>query len=828
MRLSCASLSPIAIAVLCLSVNSVHAQNTETSQLNKKTDAEGLVTAVLPDVEVTAEAMPQRIYTREEMDVTPQSNRDLAGLIANNPAVRSSNENSGTVNKGSLAPESFSIHGESPYQNQFQIDGVNATNIINPHKSEPGSGSFDELTSYSQSYNIDTELLDQVDVYDNRVPVEFSGFTGGVIDAKIKKPTGNGGWKVKHTFNSSNLTQQEVSKDSRAGFVENWDLGVAGFSSNWKKNFSSLNGDFSLTDDVKGLFSFSRRNSEISRTQRVLDPSVSQISAKDQLVSVATSNTDVVDNLFSKFHTRIDGADLSLTLKYASRVEEVVSNGSYRMGVDWDYRQTSYGIGLDYLKPTSSGVFSIKFGYDKMSSSKLDEESDFYIESAVPVVGTYYHGGYGNISEDQNQYSLKLRHDWSNFKIGSVENKIYAGIDYQDVSVKFDRKEDQNSYLYTYPLGVKTLTTHHRYLKGTAEAAQKKLGIYLAENAYWRNFNLTTSLRMDRDDLLKRTNFSPRFGFDWDLSGKGTSKFGVGWSRYYGMDILGYALETEKHAMLQHLVKGGAPTTGPYGDVNEFKGLKTPYSDEWAFSFSRKLNDLATAKFQYIHRASRDGITMETYDLYAKNDGKGHKYENNGSSRSETIMLGLHSLKSVKFWGASWNAGLDFSWQDTKRNHDSRNSWQSSPYDDLDGSLINVDGLLMDPKNKPQLELSLPRKVNISWSANWAQQGVVWGNRLNWNSSRNRLLHAGVRSLMINGKSTNVQHYQTTKMPSYWSLDTMVTYKPHFMKGVAFSVEILNVLNQIRQIKGIYTNNASEGGRMQTGREIWLNASYEF
>lgn len=782
----------------------------------------------LPVVEVQAESLQQTVYTRKEMDQTPQSNRDIAGLIADNPAIRSANENAGTGNKGSLAPESFSIHGESPYQNQFQIDGINATNVINPHRGEPGSGSFDDLTSYSQAYNIDTELLDQVDVYDNRVPVEFGGFTGGVIDAKIKNPTGSGVWKVKQSFNSSNLTQQELSEDSRQDFVNNWESGSTGLSSEWKKNFSSLTGDFSLSDNVKALFSFSRRNSEISRTQRVLDPSVPEISSKDQLVSVKTSNTDVVDNLFSKFHTRIDGADLSLMLKYANRVEEVVSNGSYRMGVDWEYSQKSYGIGLDYLKPTDNGIFSLKFGYDKMGSSKYDEEKSLFMEGGVPNVGTYYYGGYGDVSEDQEQYSFKLRHDWVGSKVGEIDNKIYAGIDYQDITARFDRKQDQDSYLYNSSSGTRKLLTHHRYLMGIVEATQKKLGLYVANNASWRNFKLNASLRLDRDDLLNRTNLAPRFGFDWDLDGRGVSNFGFGWSRYYGMDIIGYALETEKHAMLQHLVKNGVSTSGPYGDVNDFQGLKTPYSDEWAFSFSRKLNDQLVSKIQFINRVSRDGITMETYDLYSVNDGKGHKYENNGGGHSETLMFGLYSLKSMHALGAKWNAGFDFSWQATKRKNDSRSSWESSIYDDLDGTVINVDGVLLEPKNKPQLELSLPRKVNISWSANWAKHGVVWGNRLNWNSSRNRLLHAGVHKLVINGKNTNVQHYETKKMPSYWSLDTMVTYQPKSLKGATFNVEIINLLNQIRQIKGIYTNNFAEGGRMQTGREIWLNASYEF
>lgn len=787
-------------------------------------DIDAEIEISLPVVEVQAESLQQRVYTREQMDATPQSNRDLAGLIADNPAIRSANENSGAGNKGSLAPESFSIHGESPYQNQFQIDGINATNIINPHKSPQTGQGPNTLNSYSQSYNVDTDLLDEVEVYDNRVPVEFGGFTGGVVNSKIKKPTGNGVWKLKRSFNSSSLTEQNIGKISSSNFSTDFENGKEGFSSEWKKNFSSLSGDFSLVEGINGLISFSRRQSEVARVQSVVDPSVQSLVKKTDLRSVRTINSDSVDNFLAKINANIDGANIGVSFKYAERVEEMVRNTSAMGGLGWDYGQKSYGLGFDYDLPTTLGNLSLKLGYDRMSSSKEDEETDLFTEiiHRNNGGGTYIHGGYGDVAEVQDQYSLKARYDWRNFRISNIDYKIYAGIDYQNVEVFFDRAQDVNVYTYSRSAaGARTLTVHHLYTAGVAKASQEKIGAYWAGVAAWRNLSLSLAARLDRDDLLKRSNIAPRIGFDWDVDGVGNNKFGIGWSRYYGMDVLGYALEKEKSALRKNI----KPTTQPAAQIHDFSGLKTPYSDEWAFSFSKRLNAYLLTKIQYVNRSSRDGITLEEFKIKNESVPDGHRYMNNGRSNNKTFMIGLHAAKGIGFAGAKWSGGIDFSWQDTKRNSDARDSWESAL---IEGeSEIYVNDVVIKSKDKPQLDQVFPRKVNVSWVADWDNGAIVWGNKLNWNSSRDRLIYSGLKDWLkpSTNKIVSLSDYHVKKMPSYWSWDMLFTYKPKFLKGAGLTVEVLNVLNQSRQTKGIY--NISDGS-VRIGREIWLNASYEF
>ena len=307
----CFSLSHLAWAAACMvAMGSAQAQSVAA--------AESVQEKEMPTVQVEGERIDARVYSREDMDATPEGNRDLTSLISNHPAVRldpsmSNSGNSG--NRGSLAPESFSVHGESPFQNQYLIDGISGTNSINPQTTQGGIPQVGNVPGFAQAYNIDTDLIEQVQVYDNRVPVEFGKFQGGVVDARIKTPTGSNKISIKRSFNSSNLTQQQVPDVDQ----EEWRNGEPGFSSVWKKHFTSMSGDFRLTQDTTALISLSRRESQIQRQAKVLDHSAPILNGKNSTVEMRDTK-DTVDNLMAKLRTNWGGGTSSnLLLKYSDR-----------------------------------------------------------------------------------------------------------------------------------------------------------------------------------------------------------------------------------------------------------------------------------------------------------------------------------------------------------------------------------------------------------------------------------------------------------------------------------------------------------------------------
>lgn len=773
-------------------------------------DSEDVLEKSMPTVDVKAQSLDSRLYTREEMDAIPEGNRDLTSLISTHPAVRQNPTVAGSGNRGSLEPESFSIHGESPYQNQFLIDGIGATNVISP-QNDNRNLQIGNVPGFSQAYNLDTELLDAVEVYDSRVPVEFGHFTGGVVDARIKTPQGINKIVVKRSFNSSNLTQQKMPPKVSAA----WEAGEPGYSAVWKKHFSSINADLRISESTAALFSFSRRESEIQRTGKVLDRSSGIPNGKTTRL-VSTDQNDQVDNMFAKFHKDFSGGlEANVTFKYADRQESLVDN--FFADTNWINRQKAYGLGFDAIKRADQGKLTLKLGFDQLDALRESSGTEFVTQQfADKSLSQYTYGGYGTEALEQRQMTAKLRMDWNSFATGHVLHKIYAGVDLQSIEAKFDRKNDAYSSRAVQQLdGSQKYFSRNHYMAGTAEAGYNSLGLYASNTMQLGNWGWTVGARIDHDNFFKNTNFAPRSRIDWDAFGNGKTQISMGWSRYYGLDLLGYALTQEKSKLKRTLVdsKGNVVNTPAVAEVHIFDGIKTPRSDEWAFSVTQQLTEYLEGGVSYVRRASRDSVTQD------KVDGN-YVYVNGGYGNAETAVLSLRSLKTVNLLAARWSGRVDFSWHDAWRNHDTAEAWEGGAESPDD--LILYDGKKIQRKDKPASDFSQPRKLSFGFSGNWLNQGVTWGNRINWNSSK-----SGVAYLGISAKPEQLEKYGVQKIPAYWTWDTSITWKPRQMKGLILNVDILNLLNKIAPI-AVANPSAANNVRYKIGREIWLNAGYEF
>lgn len=259
-------------------------------------------------------------------------------------------------------------------------------------------------------------------MYDSRVPVEFGKFQGGVVDARIKTPVGSNTISLKRSFNSSNLTQQQMPE----GLLEDWSNGEPGFSSVWKKHFTSMHGDFRLSQDTTALISLSRRESQIQRQTKVLDLTAPIPNGKTSKLEMRDSK-DQVDNLMAKLHTNWGGGTSSnLLLKYSDRQENLVSNTS--MDSSWVNRQKAMGLGFDLSQQLDSGKLTATLGVDQLNASRESGSNALVVQQfADKSLSTYSYGGLGTESLKQRQYTSKLQMDWNGFSTGAIQHKLYAG-----------------------------------------------------------------------------------------------------------------------------------------------------------------------------------------------------------------------------------------------------------------------------------------------------------------------------------------------------------------------------------------------------------------
>lgn len=147
--------------------------------------------------EIVVSAMPfsqqtgtQKI-TQAQIERMPTKDGNITELLRNNPNVQFSNTSDTAEAAGEIAPNEVSIHGAAFYSNNYTIDGLSNNDNLNPAsdnsiragKDVDGYSPMDLPGGGTQSFWIDSSLLQNVEVFDSNISAKYGNFTGGVINA---------------------------------------------------------------------------------------------------------------------------------------------------------------------------------------------------------------------------------------------------------------------------------------------------------------------------------------------------------------------------------------------------------------------------------------------------------------------------------------------------------------------------------------------------------------------------------------------------------------------------------------------------------------------
>ncbi|MCX5462680.1 TonB-dependent receptor [Alcaligenes parafaecalis] len=768
--------------------------------------AKGL--SVLEPVRVQGQQVGERIYSRDDMDQRAAGNRDLSGLLADNPAVRQNEAAKSGANRGSMALEDISFYGASPFQNQFQIDGISATNQIDP-ASRNLNLQAGNVPAYAQAYNLDTNMLESVTVLDSSIPVEYGRFTGGVVDAKVRDPKGDNSFRADFSYNSSGLTSQKIAPEQQKKF----EAGEPGFTPAWTKRFSSAMVDVRITEDTAALINVSRRESTIDRTMRVLH--------YKELKDVSTNSKDRVDNVFAKVHTRWSAStDSALTFKYADRREDLVDSSMMANGIQWQHQQKAYGLGFDLNHDFVWGQGRVQLGYDQMNSYRNSDDTAYMVHMVYQPNGrldyNYMSGGFGQESTEQLNLTLKSRLEFKPFQTGAIEHAPYVGLDLAHTKGEFVRHQDAyggqtRHFSNGQPSKVQTLNF---YRAGEVGVSYTNASVYVSDRLSWQRLALTTGLRVDRDNYFGNTNVAPRTLLEWDVLGTGETRLSGGWSRYYGMDILGIAMRERKSQLHTLLITGGNPVDRPSHTVYTLDGLKTPYDDEWALRLNQQLSSNVAAELAYVRRYGRQQVSIEGL---AKT---GHTYTNNGSSKTDAVTLSLMNTAPWTLGESLWTARLDVTYQHSKRNTKLADGYDGEA-EELDDE-IYYNGDLIRRGDRPVGDYNLPWRVSAGVTGMWARYGLQMNNRVNWNGARTDVHYVGLN------RGDGLEKYESGRVGSYWTWDMRLDWEPAMFKGLGVGLDVLNVLDKQAPVVVATPTSVLNQNLYRTGRELWLRASYQY
>lgn len=734
----------------------------------------------------------ERVLSGQELKEMPTHNQSLSEALASHPAVRQKATANSSLTRGSMEVEDISFHGASPYQNLFQIDGMDGTNNLNPSNDNKNL-QVGNVASNSQAYYIDTALLDEVRIHDSNIPVEYGRFQGGVVDARVKRASGEDGARLSYRTSHSGLSKQTVSP----GYAANYEQGSDGYTPKWKKDFFDLSAEKMLGENLGLVLGASHRVSDIRRTSYEGDE------AKEQ---------DVIDNLLAKMSWWGQTGTVSdLTLKFAQRKED--RSDSFFRATEWQNRHEAYGLSWNLEKETGLGKFSSQIGWDRFTDRRDSNSDEFVTYYTVKPRSTISGGGFGSELTERDSYSIKNRLDLQPFSTGPVDHKAYAGFEAQWVSGDFERERDVYSYqeYRTTPEATPQYRNKYLYRSGKAEVSYRNQALFATDQMLWRDFTLDIGLRLDRDSYLDTQNLAPRTRLDWNPFGDKKTRITVGASRYYGTGSLAMAIAEAKSALRQQLTnsKGEAVSTTTPTTISHHEGLKTPYNDEYTLSLTRVFSAVQ-GTLSYVRREGRDQISSRSIT-------GGTEYYNAGESSTDSFSFSLQNNRPWIMARASWNGQFGIDYSHAKRNF----LLTDSDGGTVDEGKIYYNGKLIDTTERPAADFNQPWRATAQLNGMWNDWGITWNNRLSWLGKRKEAFYVGLHA------GDKYEMYEETDVPAYWTWDTSVSYRLPQHKALELRFEINNALNKQPVLVPTSPNISTNRDIYGSGREIWLQLAYQ-
>ena len=689
-------------------------------------------------IEIDVEATPivtepgETTYTEEAIDNTPTGEGTLADLIKLNPNVDFSRESDLSAGSASLRPDEISIHGQEFYQNLFLIDGADTTNDINPADASdiwstpslvgPHGGSS------PQGYYINVELLESVEVYDSNIPVEYGGFTGGVVKSELKSYKGENNFSFKYGLQRDEWEEYHLSEEDISS-ADRW-RGV--YTPDYEKANYDLSLQYGLADGMGITLGITSRHSSFAQQFEDDTDTIQMIDYEDQ-----------IQNIVGKLNTKFLGHDLDLSFRSTTRSHDGLTSTNYTGMFVKEHK--GMGGSAKWTRKGAGNEFNLLFSFDTLADV-LDSDSSFfshneYLENSGQ---SRYEGAFGDSEQQQTRWSFKPSWNLNTREGGTLFNshELSFGGEFRMTNSFYKRQEDivfENYFCVrdmgregcqdqdgdgVSSAGDQYLFANSFYYAGEVEVSYEELSGYIQDIvSIGDNHNsatpiiLTLGLRLDWESYLENVNLSPRISATRTIAG-GEVTFGI--SRYYGRSFLRYELNDAIYGWRETFIHLARPrgrageevpcsntrfvncTHRTIEDRSGISDLDTPYSNEWMIGWSSSIWDIDTS-IQYVNRQSKDGVSRQ------RDEDGNYFYTNDGESSTHSISTSFANSALVEFGPSRTKLSFSLGFRDrTSNNQD------DGGYDDIiDPDLVYYDGKLITYDELPAWDYNVPFTLNF-------------------------------------------------------------------------------------------------------------------
>jgi hypothetical protein len=800
----------------------------------------------LGEVEVWSDSFAQKMGTQKIDNETilkmPTSNGTVSELLKNNPNVQFSSNDSASSTQGEIAPENVSFHGERFYNNSWMIDGLSNNDNINPGSNNGSLSAVDGQAPYNlpdggtQSFWINSEIIDSVDVYDSNISAKYGQFTGGVIDAKLLSPD---------TYESSGSISYRLTRDEWTSYHFESEEEESQFEKanrlynqpQFTKQIYSTNINQPLSDSTAILFSYNRVESDIPFYHEYLD------TWEDQKRLTETY-------LLKGLHEADNGDLWNLTFIHSphesSYLYQDTKNGGYTIGGG------GYRGNLDWEHFFSTGVVTTTVGYKNTTNSVDYEKNNFYAWQLTDSIdwqttsSNAQEGGFGEMITEKNTITLKQNYQLDPLKFNDYQHKFSFGWKADVAEAQYNREQDTNIYTASGVLvpsicydgdstcidGEQAADIRISYEAANIKVSNNHFSIYLQDQVKWNRLELTLGLRTDYDEFLDNVDIAPRFTGSYDFFGDSSTVVFGGVNRYFADSMLAYALSAKMGSATRFLRSNY--DQGWVYDVDRTLGgtyltnnLDTPYSDELNLGISQRVVNTEWT-FKWVKRKGNKQLVRNT-----ETNSSGYKFyslSNGGESEADSYTLSGRLLSPYEWKNTLTTLTVGGNYMDVKSSftsYDPGHLFSDSVYAYASGEVISVDEVLS--RNSYSQPWTLFTTIDFSlldWGVNLSQNYRYTAAYRSWESTGD-IYNCTSGDAICGDTLGNVYVYHEIKYKERFVADWRFSYDlPIYKNNLSLSLDILNVFDS--QIEGAGLEATTSNISYKPGRRFWLGARYRW
>ncbi|WP_323165580.1 TonB-dependent receptor [Pseudomonas bubulae] len=784
----------------------------------------------------------EQVIDRQMIEDLPSGNGDITSLLRTNPNVQFDNSQLSSKNPGEIAPADISINGARPWQNLFIVDGMSMNNDLDPGNS---NDDFDEIPGRSQGLALDTDLLENIKVYDSNVPVEFGGFNGGVVEANTRDPRKELHGKVSVQMTRSEWTRYHLNKDDPD--LENF---KAGFGNNYQPDFekvitrATLEGH--LTDNFGLLGTFSRKESTMpTRLFSVANQTETAMETEEQ--------SRRIDNYFLKATWQInEDWKLDTTLTHAPETARTYGPNSLVSGRDMDAGGDSISTRLVWNAPLARVEQNLS--WSELNTSRYSDR-DYMIlwrtsasrDWSTSAFAT--EGGFGDIEETQKTLAYKLKADWNSFKWLGVDHSLQTGLELSQNSASYERGTPYSSYAVdkaTSCTGNDPLCSMAPTINGWPGQYANKMtvtqgkiafdtrswALYLQDEMHYKRLTVRPGIRVDGDNYMNQITFAPRLATELDVFGDGKTRLTAGANRYYGRNLYAYRLRDGIASMSTEYTRKTQTSdwelSKHIANDNKFNQLKVPYDDELTLGLSHVQWNTEFA-VKYVNRKGRDQISRawgaqigepsEDTSTLAANY---YTYYNGGKSDADIYTLSITPLQPFNLGSTRTTAQFAMDW--SKINNTGLSSYSASIgaiY--VEDPTIQYDGKVMKYSDMPASNYNRPWTARLTTVTEVEPLHLTWTNFLRYRDGYRRIASTNKK---VEHEGSSVYVWEETPFSGALTWDTRVAWEMPTAKdqAVFVNLDVSNLLD-----KTIVSSTDTNGVlNYEVGRQFMLEVGYKF